>query len=108
MWSEAAIALTLVCQAAIAVPGDDEAEEEAVNYLTQFGYIETNLASSDSTSFKDAIRNFQDFAGLEKTGRLDEETRELMKKLVRRTAVCRYHKQRWTHTRRPLTRPRKS
>ena len=33
MWSEAAIALTLFCQSAIAVPGDVGAEAEAVSKI---------------------------------------------------------------------------
>ena len=73
-----ATALAIFCQAAIAAPLDEN--QEATKYLTQFGYIETSIGSglSESTSFKDAIKTFQDFAGIEKTGKLDEETKKLM------------------------------
>ena len=78
MWSVVTVWLALVLPG---VFGEDE-EAEAVDYLTQFGYIQnTNGARPyvDVTVLNKAVEEFQVFAGLEKTGRLDKETKELMK-----------------------------
>ena len=78
MWCIAITALAIVLPAAIA----QDVEAEAVKYLTDFGYIETNGKTRpfvDDTVLNEAVTKFQDFAGLEKTGRLDAETQELMK-----------------------------
>ena len=50
--------------------------------MTDFGYIETNGKTRpfvDDTVFYKAVIKLQDFAGLEKTGRIDAETLEQMK-----------------------------
>jgi len=79
MIAEVIIALTVVCQAAIAAPVDVEAQ--AIEYLSQFGYIKTatNNVVSDSTSLRDALKKFQEFGGIKQTGILDRETRALMR-----------------------------
>ena len=73
----AATALALLLASANAV----DTESEAIEYLTKFGYIKTENGSKpfvDVTTLNDAVKKFQDFAGLEKTGNLDKETQELM------------------------------
>ncbi|KAG8201982.1 hypothetical protein JTE90_027454 [Oedothorax gibbosus] len=47
-----------------------------MNYLRQFGYLNSN----SSSSIAKAIRDFQTFSGLDVTGRLDAETLNLMNK----------------------------
>jgi len=58
-------------------------EAEAVDYLSQFGYIPTPEDGSrpyvDVTVLDDAVKEFQTFAGLEPTGKLDSDTVDLMK-----------------------------
>ncbi|XP_046637960.1 uncharacterized protein LOC124316201 [Daphnia pulicaria] len=59
---------------------------EAADYLERFGYLERGPQDSSYwesfsvESLSDAFRDFQSFAGLEKTGILDEATKELMNK----------------------------
>jgi len=78
-WLTVAAALSLVLPEPTA--GQDE-ELEAVDYLKQYGYIETDGETNslvDSTSLSNAVTKFQEFAGLEETGILDMETQKLMK-----------------------------
>eukprot|EP00091_Calanus_sinicus_P018944 TRINITY_DN4505_c0_g1_i1.p1 TRINITY_DN4505_c0_g1~~TRINITY_DN4505_c0_g1_i1.p1 ORF type:complete len:112 (+),score=31.61 TRINITY_DN4505_c0_g1_i1:363-698(+) len=78
MWCLAATALAIVLPPALA----QIEEAEAVKYMIDFGYIETNGVTRpfvDETVLNDAVTKFQDFAGLKKTGRLDAETQKLMK-----------------------------
>merc|ERR1712142_979792 len=60
-----------------------DTETEAVEYLTQFGYIPTKgdgvEASVDITVLNEAVKDFQIFTGLDPTGKLDSETIKLMK-----------------------------
>jgi murein L,D-transpeptidase YcbB/YkuD len=59
-----------------------DVEAEAVDYLKEYGYIDTAEETNsviDSTSLSDAVKKFQEFAGLDETGILDSETQELMK-----------------------------
>ena len=59
-----------------------DVEAEAVDYLKEYGYIDTNEETNsviDSTSLRVAVKKFQEFAGLDETGILDSETQELMK-----------------------------
>ena len=54
-----------------------DVEVEAIDYLTEYGYIETNDGTKpvvDETALSNAVEKFQEFAGLEKTGILDQET----------------------------------
>ena len=77
MWNKEAAALVIVFQATLAQVDDTD----AAKYLTDYGYIQTNGLTNpfiDDTVLNEAISKFQDFAGLEKTGRLDSETQELM------------------------------
>jgi len=78
MWSVVTLWLAIVLPGVI---GED-VEAEAVDYLTQFGYIQTTNGARpyvDVIVLNKAVEDFQAFAGLEKTGRLDKETKELMK-----------------------------
>lgn len=62
--------------------------DDAVSYLLQYGYFpqismrgvnaSAPLISESSIEFSNAIKGFQEFAGLKQTGKLDSETRELM------------------------------
>jgi len=58
-------------------------DKEAVDYLSQYGYIPTSKDGSkpivDSSTLDEAVKEFQTFAGLDPTGQLDSETIELMK-----------------------------
>ena len=47
-----------------------DVESEAVDYLKEYGYIDTAEGTNsviDSTSLSDAVKKFQEFAGLEDT-----------------------------------------
>jgi len=58
--------------------GEDE-ESKAVDYLKQFGYIDNDIGEYvDFAVFTDAVKQFQDFAGIDATGTIDEETKQLM------------------------------
>ena len=56
MIAEVIISLAVVCQAVITAHVDVEAQ--AVEYLSQFGYIQTvaNNVVSESTSLRDALK----------------------------------------------------
>ncbi|XP_046637880.1 uncharacterized protein LOC124316155 isoform X3 [Daphnia pulicaria] len=68
----------------VAAPIDSA--DEAAEYLERFGYLERGPQDSSysqsvkAESFIDAIKDFQSFAGLKKTGELDKETLELINK----------------------------
>eukprot|EP00091_Calanus_sinicus_P001935 TRINITY_DN11960_c0_g1_i4.p1 TRINITY_DN11960_c0_g1~~TRINITY_DN11960_c0_g1_i4.p1 ORF type:complete len:512 (+),score=152.95 TRINITY_DN11960_c0_g1_i4:82-1617(+) len=77
-WLIVAAALAIVSPPAIA----QDVEADAVDYLKQYGYIDTTEGTNsviDSTSLSDAVKKFQEFAGLDETGIVDSETQELMK-----------------------------
>jgi len=61
----------------------DDDTTDAVDYLTNFGYIPTTEDGTrpfvDESLLNEAIKDFQTFAGLDPTGKLDDETKELMK-----------------------------
>ena len=65
------------------VTSQDTDRSNAVDYLTQFGYIPTSEDGTknlvDETALNEAVKDFQTFAGLDPTGELDTETIELMK-----------------------------
>uniref|UniRef100_A0AC35FB75 Peptidase metallopeptidase domain-containing protein n=1 Tax=Panagrolaimus sp. PS1159 TaxID=55785 RepID=A0AC35FB75_9BILA len=48
----------------------------ALRYLNEFGYLHTNTPSDKE--YKNAIKNFQDLVGIDKTGVLDAETLDQM------------------------------
>merc|ERR1712215_365721 len=52
----------------------------ARKYLETFGYIEDigERTVDEETPLEEALKNFQEFAGIDKTGVLDEETQKLM------------------------------
>jgi len=60
-----------------------DSDTDAVDYLTQFGYIPKNVDGTrpfvDTSILNEAVKDFQNFAGLDPTGNLDSETKELMK-----------------------------
>jgi len=59
-----------------------DVELEAIDYLTEYGYFETNDGTKpvvDETALSSAVKKFQEFAGLRQTGILDQETQKLMK-----------------------------
>ncbi|XP_046458980.1 uncharacterized protein LOC124205578 [Daphnia pulex] len=63
-----------------------DSDYKAAEYLKRFGYLERGPQDSSysesvkTESFIDAIKDFQSFAGLKKTGKLDKATKELMNK----------------------------
>ena len=65
------------------VTSQDTDRSDAVDYLTQFGYIPKSEDGTknlvDETALNEAVKDFQTFAGLDPTGELDSETIELMK-----------------------------
>ena len=73
-----ALAFNILIQGAIGV----EVEDMALDYLAQYGYLQTFEGvrpSAKQEYLGDAIKKFQEFGGLEKTGIIDKETQELMK-----------------------------
>lgn len=64
--------------------GSVETIPQATKYLSQFGYIpplanrDSGEAVLDSTTWTNAIKEFQEFGGLNVTGDLDQETLDLM------------------------------
>eukprot|EP00090_Calanus_glacialis_P045346 TRINITY_DN8369_c0_g1_i1.p1 TRINITY_DN8369_c0_g1~~TRINITY_DN8369_c0_g1_i1.p1 ORF type:complete len:559 (+),score=136.99 TRINITY_DN8369_c0_g1_i1:156-1832(+) len=60
----------------------DSYQELAAGYLTKFGYMsqKKSVKSSSLQSLDRAITKFQEFSGLEPTGKLTEETVEYMQK----------------------------
>ena len=60
----------------------DSYQDLAAGYLTKFGYMtqKTSVKSSSLQSLDRAISKFQEFSGLEPTGRLNAETVEYMQK----------------------------
>ena len=58
-----------------------EEQELAQNYLTKFGYLRDRSSKKFASlvSIDSAVRDFQAFAGLEQTGKLDKETMVMMK-----------------------------
>jgi len=60
----------------------DSYQEMAAGYLTKFGYMnqKKSVKSSSLQSLDRAISKFQEFSGLEPTGKLTEETVEFMQK----------------------------
>ncbi|XP_046456176.1 matrix metalloproteinase-9-like [Daphnia pulex] len=78
-------AINCVDPALIAI--DTEATAEAMGNLQRFGYLERGPQDSSysesvctAESFRSAIEDFQSFAGLKKTGEIDNETCEVMSK----------------------------
>ena len=59
-------------------------EKNLEEYLTNFGYLpQTSLetgAMRTEQQFRDAVKNLQFFAGINVTGKVDLETKELIKK----------------------------
>ena len=57
-------------------------QEMAADYLKKFGYMtkSKSVKSSSLQSLDRAISKFQEFSGLEPTGKLNEETIEFMQK----------------------------
>ncbi|CAH1984953.1 unnamed protein product [Acanthoscelides obtectus] len=59
-----------------------EADQDALLYLSQYGYIAPTRKNSsklvDESSYRKAIEDFQAFAGLKVTGELDDTTKEIM------------------------------
>ncbi|XP_046456168.1 uncharacterized protein LOC124203539 [Daphnia pulex] len=89
MWHLMWLTLSFVCclsaiNYVVAAPIDSA--EEAARYLGRFGYLERGPQDSSysesvsAESFRSAIEDFQSFAGLKITGKLDEATKELMNK----------------------------
>ena len=60
----------------------DSFQDLAAGYLTKFGYMsqKKSIKSSSLQSLDRAISKFQEFSGLEPTGKLTEETVEYMQK----------------------------
>ena len=58
----------------------DSYQDLAAGYLTKFGYMtqKTSVKSSSLQSLDRAISKFQEFSGLEPTGKLNAETVEYM------------------------------
>ena len=56
-------------------------QELAQNYLTKFGYLRDKSSDQMASlvSIDSAVRDFQAFAGLEQTGKLDKETMVMMR-----------------------------
>ena len=67
----------------VAIVTSQETDTDAVDYLTQFGYIPKNVDGTrpfvDTSILNEAVKDFQNFADLDPTGNLDSETKELMK-----------------------------
>ena len=64
------------------LPKHSSAQEFAQDYLVKFGYISesSNTQSSALQRIDNAVSKFQAFAGLKQSGKLDDETLELMSK----------------------------
>jgi len=63
------------------LPTQDTSTSIAYSYLSKFGYIPSSSVQTQALiSLDSAIADFQAFAGLEVTGKLDSETLELMGK----------------------------
>ena len=66
--------------------GEDEDSHYAYNYLVKYGYMPPAAAesseqqSSKLQSLASAVTDFQMFAGINVTGRLDGDTMQLMKR----------------------------
>ena len=56
-------------------------QELAQDYLTKFGYLRDRSSDkvASMVSIDSAVREFQAFAGLKQTGKLDEETMVMMR-----------------------------
>ncbi|XP_050302465.1 matrix metalloproteinase-14 isoform X2 [Anthonomus grandis grandis] len=78
----AVVRATFVCFLALFVGIDAAEGNSAMLYLSQFGYLGPVKANSsqllDESSFKKAVEDFQNFAGLDVTGELDDKTLETM------------------------------
>ena len=68
-----AVALTLTITLATAQEDD---KVKATKYLEKYGYIDLieDRSYDGASSYNAGLENFQDFNGLEVTGKLDEET----------------------------------
>ncbi|XP_046645833.1 uncharacterized protein LOC124336177 isoform X2 [Daphnia pulicaria] len=89
MWRLISLALSFVFYLSAINRGDAApvtSVDEAAGYLARFGYLDRGHQNSSysavksAKSFSDAIKDFQSFAGLNKTGKLDTETKKLMNK----------------------------
>jgi len=70
-----AIALFIATSKAV-----EDAKVKATKYLEKYGYVEDigDRTIDEEEYFSEAIKTFQEFAGLEVTGELDEETEKMM------------------------------
>jgi len=81
------LTISLVSQWSVSFPVStpdtdaDTSASEAFSYLSKFGYIPSSSIKTGSlVSLDSAVADFQAFAGLEVTGKLDSETIDLMRK----------------------------
>jgi len=82
--------ILILCQASITV--SDKVSDDALSYLSRYGYLATpdhdpghdtpqhSPVPGAVNDISQAVRKFQNFAGLRATGDLDQETLEFMKK----------------------------
>ncbi|XP_046637955.1 uncharacterized protein LOC124316198 isoform X2 [Daphnia pulicaria] len=88
MWLTLSFVLCFLSTVNYVAAAPIDSADEAARYLERFGYLERGPQDSYSQSVSaeyfmqlfDAIKDFQSFAGLKKTGELDKETLEVMNK----------------------------